>query len=253
MAKARNARLDGRRDGLVMKVLITRPRRDAEAFAALCAKAGIEPTVAPLMTVKTLRQPVSLSGAGALAFTSANGVRAFAANCAARDLPVFAVGEASAAAAAAAGFSDIRTAKGDVDSLTALIARTRGQLKGAVLHVAGTQRAGDLLAALQANRIAAQRMVLYDAQAAKTLPSSAIMAIDAIPPVDWVALFSPRSATLFARLVKAERLDDRLTQIRAACLSAAVAEAAKASPWRAVWIAERPAAESMIDLMLRCA
>ena len=234
-----------------MKALITRPQPDADAFAALCAGAGVEPVVCPLMEIVRRPAPTALDGVGALAFTSANGVRAFAANSPVRDLPVFAVGPASAAAAHAAGFTDVAAAGGDVAALAALIADARARIDGAVLHAAGARRAGDLVSALGAAGVSARRCVLYEARDAEALPETAIQAIASSPPVDWVALFSPASAALFARLVAAAQLSDRLAQIRAACLSEAVADAARAFSWRSVEIAPARRAEAMIALMRR--
>lgn len=232
-----------------MKALITRPQPDAGAFAGLCAGAGIGAVVAPLMEIAVRRAPVSLKGAGAVAFTSANGVRAFAANCARRDIPVFAVGQATGAAAAAAGFGAVRTAGGDVESLAALIGENRGRIDGAVLHPAGTRLAGDLVAALDAHGVRARRLTLYETLEAQELPRPAVDALISDPPVDWVALFSPRSAELFARLVAEAGLADRLERVRAACLSGMVAAAAGPLGWRSVETAPTRTAEAMVALM----
>lgn len=232
-----------------MKVLITRPQPDAGAFAAECAQAGMETVLAPLMDIAIRRAPVDLGGAGAVAFTSANGARAFAANCAERALPAFAVGEASAAAARQAGFQTVYAAGGDVDALAALIAGRREALGGAVLHAAGARRAGDLIAALAAVGVSGRRLVLYEAVEADKLPDAAVAAIAGAAPADWAALFSPASAALLARLVRAAGLDDRLKAMRAACLSEAVAAAARALDWRAVKIAPARRADAMIALM----
>lgn len=232
-----------------MKALITRPQPDAGAFAALCAGAGIGAIVAPLMEISIRSAPVPLKGAGAVAFTSANGVRAFAANCARRDFPVFAVGESTAAAAAAMGFETVSIAGGDVDALAALIGDHAGRLDGVVLHPAGTRLAGDLIGALDARGVPARRLTLYETHDAEALPETAAAALMAEPPVDWVALFSPRSAALFGRLVEEAGLSNRLAGVRAACLSASVAQAAGGLGWRAVEIAPARAAEAMVTLM----
>lgn len=232
-----------------MKVLITRPRPDAEAFAALCRKAGLETVIAPLMEVVIRRAPVSLEGVGAIAVTSANGVRAFAANSSERDLPVFAVGESTAAAAAAAGFETVHAAGGDVKALAALIGDNAARLDGAVLHPAGARLAGDLVAALDGLGVPARRVTLYETREAEDLTEPAATALMGEPPVDWAAFFSPRSAALFVRLATAAGLADRLTRVRAACLSEAVAAAARALEWRSVDVAPARNADAMARLM----
>jgi len=236
-----------------MKALITRPEPEATRFAALCARAGIEAVVAPLMKIVILKKALELDGLGAAAFTSANGVRAFADNCARRDIPVFAIGAGSAAVAAQAGFSDISVAGGDVDALARLIIEKQDRIKGDVLHAAGSRRAGDLASALAAAGVPARRQVLYDAREKTALPAAARGAIAARPPVDWAALFSPHSATLLLKRVKEAGLTARLADVRAACLSPAVAAAAGAARWRDIQTAPEPAAEAVIDVMRRIA
>ncbi|MEK9723834.1 MAG: uroporphyrinogen-III synthase, partial [Rhodospirillaceae bacterium] len=88
-----------------MHLLLTRPRSDSEALAATLAARGVATTVAPLLDIAIPDgPPLDLTGVQGLLMTSANGVRAFAAREARRDLLVFAVGEATGAEARAAGF-----------------------------------------------------------------------------------------------------------------------------------------------------
>lgn len=231
------------------RVLVTRPEPDASVFAAMCAANGLSPIAAPLMEIEVERRPVDLEGVGALAFTSANGVRAFAANNSIRNLTVFAVGPASAEAARKEGFAEIRIADGDVDALTQTIADARAGIDGAVLHVAGSDRAGDLIAALDGRGVSARRAVLYKARAFDALPAAARDALEARPPAAWVALFSPRTASLFVSLVREAGLEERLGEVRAACLSKAVADAARDVVWKSRDVAAAHTAESMLALM----
>lgn len=230
------------------KVLITRPEPDACDFAEQCRRAGLDPIIAPVMKIKLHSAPVSLEGVGALAFTSGNGARAFAANSKVRDLTVFAVGKATADAARKEGFRDVRIAGGDVDALALSIIEARGDVDGEVLHIAGTKRAGDLAATLQKESISARRAVLYEARAAAELPIAAKRALSE-NTVAWAALFSPRTANLFIKLVSAATLEGSLAHIRAACLSDAVATVAQGAEWAAIEIADRRDAEGMIELM----
>ena len=232
-----------------MKVLVTRPEPDATAFAQLCRARGLAPVLAPIMTVHIRTTPVDLTGLGALAFTSANGVRAFAANSASRGLKLFAVGHATAGAARDEGFDDIVVAGGDVRSLAQAVAAHKSDFQGDVLHVAGADRAGDLISALQNHRVSARRAVLYKAEAAARLPQAAADALRAETPPEWAAFFSPRTATLFIELVRAAGLECHLGGVRAACLSEAVAQAVSDASWSAVMVAGGRAAGDMIDLM----
>ena len=80
-----------------MRALITRPQEDAADLAAALHARGIEPLVEPLLQIKPVPgASIDLDQVQALLFTSANGVRAFAALSDRRDLPAFTVGEKSA-------------------------------------------------------------------------------------------------------------------------------------------------------------
>ncbi|WP_165793563.1 uroporphyrinogen-III synthase [Hyphococcus luteus] len=230
------------------RVIVTRPEPDAGAFAGLCRAHGFEPIVSPVMAIEIEKTTPDLSGAGALAFTSANGVRAFAANSGARDLPVFAVGQATAEAAKAAGFADIHVAGGDVDSLAEHIASEKESAGTGVLHIAGEARAGDLVALLEKSGIPARRQTLYRAVPAEALDNAALAALNDEKADLWVSLFSPRTARLFVTLAERAGLAPALGRARAACLSEAVAEAA-GTRWRSRHIAAERTAESLAALI----
>ena len=230
-----------------MKVIITRPSPDAEDFAALIAGAGVEAILSPVMAIRAREGEVDLEGVGALAFTSANGVRAFAAKTPSRALAVFAVGAATAAAARAAGFQRVEAADGDVDSLAALIAKSKPS--SPVLHLAGSERAGDLVAALGGKGVSARRAVIYDALECAALAPAAAAALRENPADCAVVFFSPRSARLFLSQARKEGLSDRLADATALCHSAAVAAAAGDACWARIVIADALNAEAMARLV----
>ena len=83
-----------------LKIWITRAQPGADATAARVHALGHTTLVAPLLAVEMLENAeVDLRDVGALAFTSANGLRAFTRLSADRSLRVFAVGAATALAA----------------------------------------------------------------------------------------------------------------------------------------------------------
>ena len=128
-----------------MRILITRPRDDAAGLAAKLTAAGHEVISEPMLEIRSLPDVVlDLEGVQAILFTSANGVRMFAALDGRRDLPAFAVGDSTARAARDAGFSQVESAGGDVDDLVRLVRERLQPAAGAVLHAAGRDVAGDL-------------------------------------------------------------------------------------------------------------
>ena len=198
-----------------MKVWVTRARPGAERTAARLAALGHEPLVAPLLAVRPIPGgDLSLHGVAALAFTSANGVAAFAAaQGAGRDLPVFAVGGATAHAARAAGFRFVRSADGDVEALAELV--IAGPPQGIVLPPAAREPGGDLGGALAAAGVSLQTVPVYETLALP-LPSEAA---DAWRTLDAVLLHSPRASRALVAALGA-RPTDRLL---AACISEAAA------------------------------
>ena len=156
------------------RILITRPREDAEPLAEVLAEHGIQSLIEPLMRAEVLPgEPLELEGVQALIASSANGIRAFAARDARRCLPVCAVGDATAAAAREAGFTEVASASGDVEALAAMIIASRDPRKGAFVHIAGTVSAGDLGGRLQAAGFDYRRAVLYTMRPAKALSAPA--------------------------------------------------------------------------------
>ncbi|GJL94760.1 MAG: hypothetical protein DHS20C05_11650 [Hyphococcus sp.] len=234
-----------------MKVLITRPLPDAQAFAALCEAAGLEPVICPLMRQVFHDREPNMGGVGALAFTSANGVRAFVRVEGARALPTFAVGEATAKEAGAACFQNVFIAGGDVSSLSQLVDAKRHGFAGDVLHIAGTHQAGDLIGALGELGIPARREVIYEMQEAEGLPLVLNETLEAGAEGLWAPLFSPRTAALFVRLVVKAGLDSALKTAHAACLSTAVAEEASALKWKSIEIAKERNSASMVEMMAK--
>jgi len=232
-----------------MRVLITRPEEDAAPLASALGAHGIETISAPLMEiVYSDGPPLDLTGVQALLATSANGVRAFTRRSSCRDVSVFAVGDATAWAAAEAGFATIESAAGDVAALADLVHRRVDPKDGALLHVAGTAVAGDLGGRLGAVGFDVRRAVLYEVRTAARLPETIRAALET-RAVDGVALYSPRTAKTFVRLVSDAGLAGQCGSLTAFCLSDAVAEAIGGLVWRRVAVAGRPDQAAMIALI----
>jgi uroporphyrinogen-III synthase len=229
-----------------MKLIITRPAPAADDFAAAIRRLGAEPILSPALQIRESDEDLDLAGAGGLAFTSANGVRAFARRSARRDLRVFAVGAATAAAARAAGFASVDSADGDVRSLATLIAGTKPS--GDVLHLAGRDRAGDLVALLQVAGVGARRSILYQADEIPEMAAAAAAALRAAPAEIAVSFFSPRAAESFLSQAARAGVGDRLRRAAAYCLSPAVAAAA-GPDWARIKTARVPTRDGLLALI----
>lgn len=180
-----------------------------------------------------------LSGVQAVLFTSANGVRAYTALTSTGDLPVFAVGDRTAAAAREAGFSHVESAGGDVTSLVRLVTQRLVPTDGVLLHPAGTAVAGDLAGQLGTAGFVVRRAMIYEAHEASGFTGEVRTALlDA--EIDIVLFYSPRTAATFVALAQASGLEGACERLETLCLSAAVAEAADPIMWRRVMVAPEP-------------
>jgi len=227
-----------------MKALVTRPREDAAGLTAALLARGVEPLLEPLLSIELARDAhatltAALPGAQAALFTSANGVRAFARISPRCDLPAFAVGDATAWAAQAAGFVRIESAGGDVHALAALAARRLDPAAGALIHAAASAVAGDLAGELARAGFTVRRLRLYEAVAATRLTAESHAAI-AAGAVGAAIFFSPRTAETFVTLARAARIEDRAAAIAAVVLSPAVAAALGPLAWRRIEVAATP-------------
>ena len=166
----------------------------------------------------------------ALAFTSANGVIAFAQAAGAPALPVFTVGDATAEAARAAGFADVRSAGGAIEDLSRLLVR-EAPTNGAVLSPGAREPAGDL-AALVGEAVRVRRLPVYD-----------VVETSAAAPAgfDAVLIHSPRAARALA-----ERRPPSLADRVAAAISPAAATPLSDLGFREVRVAAAPTETALL-------
>jgi uroporphyrinogen-III synthase len=189
-----------------MKVWVTRAEPEAQNTAQALIAAGHTPMVEPLLRIQALPgadEALALAAAQAasLAFTSAAAVRTFALLRPGQnlDLPVFAVGAATARAARAAGFQAVTSADGDVSNLAERIAAARPS--GPVLHPSALEPSGDLVGDLTARGVEALAAPIYET--VPRAPSRALLQIlDQDPPgMDAVMIHSAKAGRALAQLL----------------------------------------------------
>jgi uroporphyrinogen-III synthase len=210
-----------------MNLLILRPQPGAGDTAARARALGLEPVVAPLFSVRPLAwTPPDPAGFDAVMLTSASAARQASAGLTPfKAMPCYAVGEATAAAAAEAGFTDIRIGPDDGKSLLLMMAEDGVRT---AFHACGEDHL-----AFGHPDVAITRVPVYAAEAADRLP---------VPAEDMLALLhSPRAATLFGALA-----GDK-SRIAIAAISAKTARAA-GEGWRAVSVAPQPRDQALLEL-----
>ena len=219
-----------------MKVWITRTEPGASRTAARLAAVGIDSLLDPVLEVRPLPASTDLAGFDALAFTSPNGVAIFAAISGERTLPVFAVGEATAEALADIGFSNIRTAGGDVQALARLLGEHKPRR---TLHLAPVIPAGDLADLTAPFGIEVVARPIYE-----TVPIARLVA-SGVEGVDAVMVHSARAA---AALV--ERAGGCLNNLIVLALSPACAAPFADVSAKSVEVAPFPDDPSLVRLAL---
>jgi len=229
-----------------MRVLITRPEREATTLATALGQRGHAAVIAPLFRLAFLHPPTdfaaALAACQAVLLTSANGARALAEASEQRSTPVFAVGDTTAATAEGLGFTAVTSASGDGAALAELVRQRLDPKAGPLVHVSGVDVAGEIAP----EGFEVRRFALYEAREAEALPDSARAALQA-RALDAATFFSPRAAALFARLVSAAGLAETCRDVAAVAISPAAAAPLSALPFKAVVAAPRPTRQAVLD------
>ncbi|MSP43167.1 MAG: uroporphyrinogen-III synthase [Alphaproteobacteria bacterium] len=232
-----------------MRFLITRPEEDAEPLARAVRALGHDAIIDSMLRITAFDDvQLDTDGVQALLFSSANGVRAFSDISLNRRVPVYTVGEASAAVAREMGFRRVFAAGGDIAALAQLVTESLKPEEGILMHVSGTVVARELKDLLQKESFNVFRVRLYESEPATQLGEHTIAHFNK-GEVDGVLFYSPRTAQIFTDLVVENRLTEACRRVRALCLSEAVAEVADKLPWRAVKVADAPSQDAMLSLL----
>ena len=233
------------------RALVTRPRAEAAGLAQALAERGIEAIVEPLLDIRYRDGPVpDLAGVQAILCTSANGVRAFARLSSDRETLLFAVGDATSARARTEGFSLVESAGGNVEDLARLVRERLRPQNGSLLHIAGSDVAGDLAGMLRDHGFMIDRAVLYEARPAAALSAATVGPLGA-HIVDFALFFSPRTAAIFLSLADRVELSAALRTVTAVSISPAADAALGAAVFRARHIAEAPTQPALLSALDR--
>jgi uroporphyrinogen-III synthase len=226
----------------MVRLLVTRPEPDASETAARLRALDIEAVVDPLLRSVTL--PTTLppaEGFAALAITSANALRVLDERgeiARLQTLPVYTVGDKSAAVARQMGFAQVESAGGNAHDLVALLAGAG--VDGPVLYPTGRHQAADLAKALAPHGVMVITAAIYEMVPAERLAAD-------IAAVDGALFYSRRTAETFARLAPADAHRSRPGML---CLSEAVAAPLMAAHFVRVSLADHPSEEAMMALAL---
>lgn len=235
-----------------MRFLVTRPQPDCHRTADALRAAHHRADEAPLLTFSA-RPPeqFDLTNVTAMAISSRRTVSVLRGHAQFADLArlaVYTVGDSTAEASRAAGFSTVRSASGNVAALAQLIAEDPQTVgSGSILYPAARDRAGDLEGLLQARGISCRVCPVYAMMPAQALPGEVSRAL-AGGLYDGVLIFSRRTAATFSKLLGAAGLDHILPRLRVYALSEQAG--APLASLTQVEVAEFPAEKALLELVL---
>lgn len=220
----------------VRGVAITRPREDALQQAALLESQGIRCFIVPMLEIEPLPEASEQLHAAladhiqAICITSKHALPALVAPTQAKHLPLFVVGEATAAAASALGFENVHISGGTAESLlTDVRAHCRPE-QGAILYARGKDITLDLASALCGDGYDVSEVIIYNAHTTTSLPHDYVEALQR-GEVDEVHFYSERSAENYVALVTQNNLLSAHHQIRCRAISNKVARPLTAIPF----------------------
>jgi uroporphyrinogen-III synthase len=236
---------------LSVRILVTRPQPRADATALALRARGHEPIVTPLSEIELLSEVDVKSGPwDAILLTSANGlggIASFARNSQRRGVPIFAVGDVTAKAARDMGFTQVTSARGNVNDLIKLVT-ARLKPPARLLYVAGAERSGDLAGALREQDFEVDLVVVYRLMPARVLPEAAAAAL-AAENVDAVLHFSRAAAETFLNATRnSNLLAAALNKPIHLCMSEQVALPLRDAGAVRVQIAAQPNEEALLEV-----
>jgi uroporphyrinogen-III synthase len=235
-----------------MRVLLTRPQAQSEELGAVLKSRGVEWLGEPLLRIVPVRwDPDVLAEPRAVLLTSANASRELLKiSGVRRDLPVFAVGPATAAALQAAGFSNVQAAGGTAASLMAHVRRHVDPRVGRLLHLSGHDISVDLAAGLAPAGFSVDRVTVYRACAVERLSTRTLHEMS-WNRIDGAVFLSARTAAIFCNLVMASGVMGACARMMTVAISRNVAEALKPADFRKVVVAASPSLDGVVEAILR--
>lgn len=236
-----------------MRVLVTRPKLSAARTAERLISMGHEPILLPLSVA--MHDPQAAAEAfrtpyAALAVTSAEALRAIAATEIRPSIdiekPLFAVGDATAAAARSAGFGEVHAGAGDGEDLADLIAGSSVDLGEGILYLAGRPRAQTFEERLDALRLYVRITEVYEMVPVEYQRADLADILVTSRP-EAVLLYSRENAQRFFDLATPHA--EALYDMQILCMSDRTAAGVPAEYSRHIRVAKTPSEDALLTLL----
>jgi uroporphyrinogen-III synthase len=241
-----------------MSILVTRPHPDNEATAENLRARGHVVLLAPVLKFEPVAfHDESEVGYSAIIVTSANAIRAVAPLLPDLDLlklPLFAVGEHTAAAARDTGFTEVIVAGGDAAALRDKVMQSARdkvlKKKSTLLYLAGADLSRDLGSELGAQGFSVVTQTTYRMAQVMSLPRDVCEGF-AAHGIEAVLHYSRRSARAFLDAARAEGVEISALAIPQCCLSETVAAVLRDAGASQVLVAATPDENALFDALER--
>lgn len=221
-----------------MKVAITRPRDDAQKVADQFAAEGIEAVIVPMLRIEPVMlgqmQVKEAAASGRLqsvCATSRHAVRELAQHRQLYDVPLYAVGEATANEARSSGFKKVEVAAGSAQALLEKMLLQNSTAGGAILYARGRDITLDIAQHMKNAGFELAEAIVYKAVAEDRFPEEYVeLLADGL--ISKVMFFSERSAANYVLLAQREKLEKLHGKIIAASISEKIAAKAAQLSWK---------------------
>lgn len=234
-----------------MPVLVTRPAPDNETTAEALAARGIEALLAPMLVYQPLPFRDDEARYRGVILTSANAVRAIAAQPMLQrlqGLPAFAVGARTAQAARDAGFADVRAAEGDAVALRELIAVDAAMKRHTLLYLSASDVSRDLAGELGLRGVKVASLPVYRMAALDDFPQ-AVRDAFAQDAVQAVLHYSRRSAIAFIGAARRTGFEISALALPQLCLSEPIAAVLREAGASRTIVAGAPKETELLDAL----
>ncbi len=226
-------------------MLVTRPEPGASETAARLLELGFRPVIAPATIVESRKINVA-SLPQAVLVTSGNAIPALPESL--LDVPLLAVGDATAARAKAAGFLTVHSAGRDAEALVELVTTLCRPTAGPLLLASGEGLGDDLVAVLQDRGFRVERRIAYAARPVESLPEEATAALSN-GTLRAALFFSPQSARVFVTILQRDLPALNVRGIEALAISSQTGAALAVLPWQRIRVASNPNQEDLLKLL----
>lgn len=236
-----------------MYFLITRPLTDKQNLAENLPSA-LTPIFQPMLEItfpdiKAELAELRLRGCEGIIFTSGNGVRAVQDFQQLYHLPVFTVGEKTAALARSTGFTKVISLGANVEEATGYLVVEKSKLPVSLIYFRGDKVTTDLKAELTDFGYNIQEVVVYKAEDAEDF-SPTLLTLYNNNQLNAASFYSQATAQNYIRLATRYNLKENHSKIEAFALSEQIAQILKQMQWHKIHVAKSPTEKKMLELVL---